>query len=109
MKKYGVYHSFRFDEELQKCDKRIRDYVDKFEDDLVDNPHSGKPLGFRWFREKKFENYRFYYLIYDNLESVFMVAISRKKDQQKVINTIKILFEYFKEELKELIDKDNFE
>ena len=106
MKKYKVYHSFRFDEELQKCDKRILDYVDKFEDKLIENPYEGKPLGFKWFREKKFENYRFYYLIYEDLESVFMVAISRKKNQQKVINTIKLLFEYFNEEIRELIDKE---
>ena len=106
MKKYKVYHSFSFDEELQKCSKEIVDYVDKFEDQLVENPYSGKPLGFRWFREKRLEGYRFYYLIYDDLKSVFMVGISRKKDQQKVINTIKLLFEYLKEELKDLIDKE---
>ena len=106
MKKYKVYHSFKFDEELLKCDGKIISYVDKFEDNLIENPYSGKPLGFRLFREKKFENYRFYYLIYDDLESVFMVAISKKKDQQKVINTIKLLFDFFKEELKGLIDNE---
>ena len=45
-------------------------------------------------------------MIYDDLESVFMVGISDKKDQQKVINTIKLLLDLFKRELGNLIDKD---
>lgn len=39
------------------------------------------------------------------LESVFMVAISEKKDQQRVINTIKLLFDNFEEEIRKLIDE----
>ena len=35
-----------------------------------------------------------------------MVGISDKKDQQKVINTIKLLLDLFKRELGNLIDKD---
>ncbi len=35
-----------------------------------------------------------------------MVAISEKKDQQRVINTVKVLLEYFKDEIKELVDKN---
>ena len=106
MKKYKVFRSVGFQEEIAKYDKSIQDRVDKIEDELVENPYSGKPLGIRWFREKRYENYRIYYLIYDDLESVFMVGISDKKDQQKVINTIKLLLDLFKRELGNLIDKD---
>ncbi len=38
-----------------------------------------------------------------------MVAISSKKDQQKVINTIRLLFDFFRHEIERLIDKDNKE
>jgi len=104
--KFRIYHSERFEKELTRFDKKFQERVDKIEDELVENPYSGKPLGVRWFREKRYENYRIYYLIYDDLESVFMVGISDKKDQQKVINTIKLLLDLFEQELKNLIDKD---
>src|SRR3989344_550525 len=104
--KFKIYRSERFEKELAKFDKKFQERVDKIEDELVENPYSGKPLGIRWFREKRYENYRIYYLIYDDLESVFMVGISDKKDQQKVINTIKLLLDLFKRELGNLIDKD---
>ena len=106
MKKYKIYHSQRFNKELFKFDKNFYDRVDKIEDQLVENPYSGKPLGVKWFREKKYEKYRIYYLIYDELQAVFMVGISEKKDQQKVINTIKILLDFFKEELLGLINQN---
>jgi len=34
-----------------------------------------------------------------------MVAISEKKDQQKVINTIKLLMDLFRNELENLLNK----
>ena len=77
--------------------------MDKIEDKLVENPYYGTPLGVKWFREARYEKYRIYYLIYEELESVFMAAISEKKDQQKVINTIKLLLEFFREELEKII------
>ncbi len=108
MKKYKVYHSQRFDGELNKFNNNFQDRIDRIEDQLVENPYSGSPLGVPWFREKRYEKYRIYYLIYDNLNAVFMVAISEKKDQQKVINTIKLLLSFFKEELKKLVDGEKF-
>lgn len=108
MKKFRIYHSARFDKELSKFNERFKERVDKIEDYLIENPYYGNPLGYKWFRETRFENYRIYYLIYENLEVIFMVGISDKKDQQKVINTIKLLFEFFREEIKRLTDEDNF-
>ena len=108
MEKYKIYHSQRFKKELLKFDKKFQNRIDKIEDELVENHYSGKPLGVKWFREKRYEKYRIYYLIYDDLKSVFMVAISEKKDQQKAINTIKLLLELFRRELENLMDKDKF-
>tara|TARA_B100000315_G_C14468289_1_gene537070 strand:+ start:878 stop:1099 length:222 start_codon:yes stop_codon:yes gene_type:complete len=48
----------------------------------------GKPLRFDWFREKKFGDKRLYYLIYQNLKRVLLVAFGSKKDQQKIIDHI---------------------
>lgn len=109
MKKYQVYHSEIFDKELAKFDKNFQERVDNIEDKLVENPKYGTPLGVDWFREARYENYRIYFLVYEELESIFMVAISDKKDQQKVINTTRLLLDFFKEEMENLIkDKNKF-
>ncbi|MBU2616401.1 MAG: hypothetical protein KKB79_00250 [Nanoarchaeota archaeon] len=103
---YKIYQSLRFKQELSKFDKGLQDRVEKIKDELVKNPYSGKPLGVNWFREKRYENYRLYYLVYENLQSVFMAGISNKKDQQKTINTIRLLLDFFKQELENLIKRD---
>lgn len=56
----------------------------------------GKPLsGLSFFREKKFDGKRLYYLIYKEFSTVLVVAISNKKAQQATINTILVdLVEY---------------
>ena len=107
MKEYRVYRSDAFKEEIVKYDKSLQDRVDKIETKLVSNPEYGTPLGMKWFREARFEGYRVYYLIHDDLQAVYMVAISGKKDQQKTINTIKLFLEFFREEIERLVKQDN--
>ena len=103
MKKYGVFRSVSFQEEICKYDKNIQDKVDKIEDKLITNPEYGTPLETKWFRESRFENYRIYYLVYEDLSAIYIVAISEKRDQQKTINTIKIFLEFFREEIEKLV------
>lgn len=69
------------------------------------NPFAGKPLGAKWFREKKFKNKRIYFLIFEEKQSVYLVNISDKKDQQKIINSIWMLLDSYKKELLELLEK----
>ncbi|PIN77561.1 hypothetical protein COV15_01800 [Candidatus Woesearchaeota archaeon CG10_big_fil_rev_8_21_14_0_10_34_12] len=107
MKKYKVFRSIGFQEEIAKYDKSIQDRVDKIEDKLVDNPEYGNPLGAKWFRESRFENYRIYFLIYEELDAIYIVAISGKKDQQKTINTIKIFLEFFRDEIEKLVRENS--
>lgn len=105
MKKFKVYHSSRFDKELKKLDCFFQERVDKIEDQLVENPYMGDPLGVKWFREKRIDKYRVYYIIYEDLKVIFMVAISKKRDQQKVINTTRLLFDFFRQEIERLISE----
>ena len=107
MERYKVYHSSKFDQELAKFDNFFQNRVDKIEDQLAENPYVGDPLNVKWFREKRISKCRIYYLIYDDLKCVFMVAISEKKDQQKVINTIRLLFDFFKKEIEDLVNKED--
>ena len=106
MEHYRVYHSARFDEELAKYDKQLQSRLDRIEDELVQNPFSGKAVGSRWLREKRFEGYRFYYFIYEDIRVVFMAAISKKKDQQVVINTIRTFQRFFRKEIDNLLSDE---
>jgi len=36
----------------------------------------GKPLGYSFFREKKFGKYHVYFLVYKELDTVLLIAIS---------------------------------
>tara|TARA_Y100000034_G_C6584094_1_gene253471 strand:- start:28 stop:357 length:330 start_codon:yes stop_codon:yes gene_type:complete len=107
MVEYKIYHSSKFDTKLASFDHEFQKKVDKIEDQLVGNPYLGNPLNVKWFREKRISKYRIYYVIYDDLKAVFMVAISEKKDQQKIINTIKLLFDFFRKEVESLIDEED--
>jgi len=90
---YKVYRSQRFNKDLSKFDYGFKSVIDKIEGHIAENPYSGEPLGVKWFREKRHEKYRIYYLIYEEIKVVFMIAISEKKNQQKVIDTIWVLLD----------------
>jgi len=70
------------------------------------NSKYGNPLGTEWFRESRFENYRIYFLVYEDLSAIYIVAISGKKKQQKTINTIRLFLEFFKLEIEKLVRED---
>ena len=89
-----------FDHDFQKLDHSLQIQISKEISQLEENPYIGKPLGFSFFREKKIHSYRFYYLVYDEFVLVFVIALSTKKDQQEVINKIKHLLPYYKEQVK---------
>lgn len=105
--KFSVYRTKTFDKEFDKLPIAEQREIEKFEKKLVDNPFIGKPLGFVFFREKRLNNRRVYYLIYEDLVIVLMVGIGDKKTQQATIDVIKSklneYYEYVKKELKKHI------
>jgi len=54
-------------------------------------------LGYKFFREKKFDGNRLIFLIYEEHKVVFLVTITDKKAQQQVIDLIKINLDLYKE------------
>lgn len=52
------------------------------------NPKTGKALRFDWFREKRFENKRLYFIISTKRPRVLLVSFATKKEQQKIIDYI---------------------
>ena len=73
-----------------------KDWIKKMIRQLKQNPGVGKPLGFKWFREKKFGGKRLYYLVYENSNTVLLVAFGGKKDQQKIISHVLKNREFYK-------------
>ncbi len=101
---YKRFTTEEFDKTFEKLDTSIQIMIDHEIKQLEENPYVGKPLGYKFFREKKAKNYRVYYLIYDVYVVVFVVAISGKKDQQKAIDKIKLLMPYYKEEIRKRLN-----
>ena len=92
-----------FDKRLRKLPAEFRGWVDKIEEQLMLNPYVGDQLQVPWLREKKLGKFRVYYLIYDDLNAVYMVNISGKKNQQQVIDTVLLLLDIYKSEVRNLV------
>jgi len=86
---FKVFRTTTFDKEFSKLSKTEQTAIEKFEKKLVVEPHLGKPLGYVFFREKKLNGTRIYYLVYEEFVIVLMVAVSDKKTQQDTIEDIK--------------------
>lgn len=83
--------------ELNKWPKSDQEAAAKLPLQLKENPFVGKPLSYPFLREKRIGGRRIYYLIYEDLGLVLLVATSEKKDQQETINHIKYqLYDYKK-------------
>ena len=101
---HKIFTTEEFEKSFEKLDTSIQRMIDNEIKQLEANPYVGKPLGYKFFREKKVKNYRVYYLIYDEYVVVFVVALSSKKDQQKAIDKIRLLMQYEKEEIRKRLN-----
>jgi len=101
---FRIFTTSEFDKLFKKLDSEIQKQINKEISQLEKDPYVGKPLGYNFFREKKIRNYRIYYLIYNEILVVFIVTLSGKKDQQKVIDTIKKLIPVYKEEINKILN-----
>ncbi len=83
--------------------RRIHSFIQQLEEngDLI-----GKPLGGKsYFREKKFNGNRMYYLVYSEWKTIALVTISDKKDQQHTITRIEIELPSYYEQVRQIIAK----
>ncbi len=100
---YSIYTTESFDNEVSKFridNKRLQ----KIFLQLKENPYVGDQLKYKNLREKRINEKRVYYLVYDDLKSVLLVAISYKKNQQATINHIIDCFDEYREYLKNIIN-----
>ena len=103
---FKVLTTEEFDKDFNKLDKSIKQQIEKEIDQLKKDPYVGKPLGYKFFREKKVQNYRFNYLIFEEYVLVFIIAISDKKNQQETIDIIKRLIPSYREKIKKRFNFD---
>ena len=87
---FRIFTTHEFDKDFEKLDNseqiRIRKIISQLKEqgELV-----GKPLaGLSFFREKKFNGKRLFFLVYKNYSVVLILAISDKKAQHATINRI---------------------
>ena len=72
---------------------------------LTENPFVGDQLQIKFLREKRLREKRLYYLVFEDLQAVLIVAISDKKTQQKIINSILLRINEYRKYLLELLRK----
>lgn len=70
---------------------------------LKENPYVGDQIKYRFFREKRIKEKRIYYLVYDDLSAVLVVAFGGKKAQKETIDEIIKYLPKFKEYLKNIL------
>lgn len=105
--KYEVYRTERFDKEAEKLSRDENNRIDKvITRQLEENPYVGDQLQIKILREKRLDEKRIYYLVFDDLKAVLMIAISGKKAQQKIIDFIIENINNYRDYLKERMNKD---
>ncbi len=104
---FRVFRSDWYAKKLDKLDTSERERIEKFEQHLKEEPFSGKPLGYKFFREKKLNGKRMLFLVYEEHNSIFLITITDKKAQQNEIDLIKTNLDIYKETIKKLIDDLN--
>ncbi len=100
---FRVFRSEWYEKKLGKLDRSEQEKVDVFEQQLKRDPYSGRPLGYNFFREKKFDGKRLLFLVYAEHAAVFLVTITDKKAQQETIDVIKEHLDQYKEQIKNLM------
>ena len=99
---YRVIKLKEFKDNIAKLkinEKRIDNIITK----LKINPYMGRHLTYNYLREKRIDGKRIYFLIYDFLKIVLLVAASDKKSQKKTVYMILDNIEMYKKYAEVLI------
>jgi len=103
---FRVVYSESVEKEAKKLTRFDWKRIEGFAHQLKIEPFSGKPLGYRFIREKKFNGKRLLFLVYPQYLAVYLVIITNKKFQQRMIDKLKNNLPKYEEKLKELLGID---
>ena len=92
-----VLSTREFDAWERLLTKEYQDRINGLVNQLKQNWDIGKPLGYPFFREKRIDKYRIYFLIYKDIDTVLLITISDKKAQQETIDRIKNQLDFYKD------------
>ena len=85
---YSVYTTESFKNEISNLSDFDKKVIQKIYQRLKENPYAGDQIRYPFFREKRIKEKRIYYLVYDDLSAVLIVAFGGKKEQEKTIEDI---------------------
>jgi mRNA-degrading endonuclease RelE of RelBE toxin-antitoxin system len=103
---YKVYTTNEFDRDYNCLDESSKQRVRKILNQLKERGDDvGKPLHYPYFKEKKFEDKRLYFLVYKSHMIILAIAIGNKKTQQETINKIISELKNYKEIIDEKLKK----
>ena len=101
---YAVYVLKVFDKEMDRLPEFDKEIIRKIFLQLKENPYVGDQIRYNFFREKRIRDKRIYYLVYEDLKVVLMIAIGGKKAQKEAINKIISYFKEYREYAEKLSD-----
>ncbi len=102
---YAVYVTESFEKEIEKLSNFDKELIQKIFVQLKENPYISDQLKYKFFREKRVREKRIYYLVYDDLSAVLVVAFGGKKAQQETIDKIIKFLPEFKKYLESLLKR----
>ncbi len=65
-KEYKIMQTEIFERIYNSLPEVEKQRINGIKEQLRINPYVGKPLGYKFFREKKLDGFRIYYLIYED-------------------------------------------
>ena len=104
---YAVYTTESFEKEIKKLPDSDKSIIQNIFLQLKENPYVGDQIRYRFFREKRIREKRVYYLVYDDLSAVLVVAFGGKKAQQETIDRIIAILPEFKIYLEKLLKESD--
>jgi len=104
---YEVYiHPTIHKEVIIKLHLDNQDRINNLVQQFTVNPYVGDSLQIKCIREKRFDGKRIYFVIFEDLKAVLIVAISNKKTQQKTIDSIRLNMNKYRNYVKSIISND---
>jgi mRNA-degrading endonuclease RelE of RelBE toxin-antitoxin system len=100
---YAVYTLEQFDKKIEDLPASDLEIIEKIFRQLKENPYVGDQVRYKFFREKRIREKRIYYLIYEELSAVLIVAFGGKKVQQNIIDEIIAYFPEYKKYIENLL------
>lgn len=104
---FRIFTTEEFDKDISKLDNSEQQRVKSILAQLKEQGGNvGKPLsGLTFFKEKKFGGKRLYFLVYQDILVVLVLAISDKKAEQATINRILIDLAEYQQYVFRIVDK----